>query len=350
MASRSLTFTALGLGVASLSLAGYTMVDHQQTREDLLSVLAQTTALRGEAETLRSTNADLEAQLARTTDQLNDQGESLQDVVRPTALTALEHETSALATRLEALEAGLDQTRALAELTPDLGLRLLDLESEFGAAQAAPPFADQVRTALMGDPAMLFDAVDAYERQQVEAQVARYSDDLTSDPFIPVLGNPEGDITLVEYFDYNCGYCRRAMDDVMQVVEADGNIRLILKEFPILSPQSQEAAVFAMAAADDLDYMALHQAAMRSPGTVSGQTMLAAAMELGLDPDELQDEVEARQEEYLAALSRTREVAQALGITGTPAFFIEGRVIPGAISAREMQAIIADIRAERDNT
>ena len=240
---------------------------------------------------------------------------------------------------ITALEARIAE---LETLNAELINRLLDLEATKNGL-----LTDQVRAALMDDPSMIFDAVEEFERQQIAMQADIYADDLNGDPFLPVLGNPDGDITLVEFFDYNCGYCRRAMDDVLSLVESDGNIRLILKELPILSEHSQTASLNALAAAQDVDYLALHRAAMLSNGTVDGQIVAQIAGELGADVEALQARLERNQDSYLSALSRTRDLAQALGISGTPAFYIEGEVIPGAVSREELARRIADIRAAR---
>jgi len=228
-------------------------------------------------------------------------------------------------------------------MAEDLGERVLDLESA-----SADPFLERVRSALMAEPGMLFDAVEEFERQQVAEQAARFTEELEGDTFLPVLGNPDGDITIVEYFDYNCGYCRRAMEDVLQMVAEDGNIRLILKEFPVLSEGSQQAALVALAAAEDVDYLALHRLAMTSPGSVDGEAMLRHVATLGADRFAVQARLATRQGDYRAALLRTQEVATALGITGTPAFYIEGELIPGAVGRAQLEATIAEIRAARD--
>ena len=177
-------------------------------------------------------------------------------------------------------------------------------------------------------------------------RAALYADQLQGDPFIPVLGNPDGDVTLVEYFDYNCGYCRRTMEDVLALVEDDGNIRLLLKELPILSPQSQEAALVALAAAEDVNYLELHRRAMSSNGRADRAAMLAVVADLGGDVQALEARLANRGSEYQAALDDTRAVAQALGISGTPAFYIEGTLVPGAVSRTELEQIIADTRAQ----
>ncbi len=258
-----------------------------------------------------------------------------------TLLSPVHAQDKDTAGQLAALEARVTELEAMNAILID---RLLGLESA-----DAGPFVDRVREALMTDPGMLFDAVDEYDRQQVAAQIEVYGDELSGDAYLPVLGNPDGDITLVEYFDYNCGYCRRAMEDVLALVEADGNIRLVLKEFPILSEQSQEAALMAIAAAQEgVDYLTLHRLAMTSGGTVDGNVILQNAALLGGDIEAIEARLAANEQSYLQSLLITREVTNALGITGTPAFFIDGQVIPGAVSRGQLENTIAEIRAARD--
>ena len=313
--SRSSTLSLL-LAASALGLAGYAIYQGGATQQDLAGQLAQ---IEVQAAQLQEENQALGDQLAQAAQALEEQNQSLATIP------------------------SIAQLSELQELTDVLGERILEIESS-----TAGSFTQRVRTAVLDDPTMLFEAVDAYEQQQIAAQASLYQDELTRDAYLPVLGNPDGDITLVEYFDYNCGYCRRAMEDVLALVADDGNIRLVLKEFPVLSVESQEAALVSMAAADQVDYLTLHRTAMSTPGQVNADLMLSIAEELGADMDALQAELSDDQCSLISALLRTNEVAQALGITGTPAFYIEGTLIPGAVGRGELEAVIADIRAARD--
>lgn len=295
------------LAVAGLGLGGFGAYSAYSAHQNL--------------DVLRDQNATLMESLEKTSAKLSDQGTSLNAAASAESLAALE-----------------DTTVALSE-------RVLNLEST-----AAEPFGTRVRSALMSEPAMLFEAVAEYERLQIAEQAAIYADDLNDDPYIPVLGNPDGDVTLVEFFDYNCGYCRRAYGDVMELVEADGNIRLILKEFPVLSEQSREAAVVAVsAAALGLDYNTLHRRAMEGSGTMDADAMLQIVADMGGDRAAVEADVATNRGAYLAALARTQQVGQGLGVTGTPAFYIEGTVIPGAVGKDQLAAVIAQVR-ETANT
>lgn len=309
----SRTLIALStLVIASFILAAFAAWSSNQVARQLSVQTEITNALINDGELL-------ETKLIAAQNLVDDQGESL------------------------SIYATVDQLSEILEITSTLEERMIALESS-----AQDQFRARVREAIMADPVMLFDAVDTYEKSQVSEQFSIYSDLIQSDPYIPVLGNPNGDITLVEYFDYNCGYCRRALADVLSIVESDGGIRLIMKEFPILSQDSQDAAVVAMAAAEFVPYLDLHRAAMTSSGRVSGSSMLTLAVELGADLDQLQARIAEEQESILSSLNNTQTAARALGVSGTPAFFIEDTLIPGAVGQGELSEVIADIRAARN--
>ena len=240
--------------------------------------------------------------------------------------------------QLAALEARVAELEAV---NSALIQRLTDIEAADAAA-----FASRVRAVLMDDPALVLAAIEALREQRVAETAQTYQKELSSDLYLPVLGNPAGDVTLVEYFDYNCGYCRQTMGDLLALVEADGNIRLLLKDLPFLSDQSVEAAVMALAAVQEgVDYLALHRLAMTSDGTVDGKVILEYAAQLGGDSAAIEARLGANRESYINYLGDAIEVANALEITGTPAFFIEGKVIPGAVSRDQLENTIAEVRA-----
>lgn len=146
-----------------------------------------------------------------------------------------------------------------------------------------------------------------------------------------MLGNPNGDVTLVELFDYNCGYCRSALPDLATLMAEDPNLRIILKEFPILSQGSVDAAKVAVVVGRDksVDYWTFHQKLFTSRGQITKDTALAAAKELGLNPVTVGLETEAPEIDRI--LARSFQIAQGLNVTGTPTYIIGNEVIPGAI-------------------
>jgi protein-disulfide isomerase len=144
----------------------------------------------------------------------------------------------------------------------------------------------------------------------------------------PVAGNPKGDITVVEFFDYNCGYCKKAYGDIAKLIEKDDKIRLVLKELPILSKGSEEASKVAIAAKMQGRYWDVHRALISLRGEVNEQTALRAIDKLGLDMTRLKKDMES--DEVKAEIGFVRELAQKMGIQGTPHFLIGDRAIPGA--------------------
>ena len=159
----------------------------------------------------------------------------------------------------------------------------------------------------------------------------------------PVSGNPQGDVTVVEFFDYRCGYCKRAFPSVMALLKADSQVRVVWKEFPILGPVSLFAARAAMAADKQGLYHEFHVAVMGAEEELTEDTVIALAAANGLDIDRLRADMEDPAID--AYLEETRQLAQALGITGTPAFVVGDTLIPGAVDPARLQASVADARA-----
>jgi protein-disulfide isomerase len=165
------------------------------------------------------------------------------------------------------------------------------------------------------------------------AAVASNAAPLFSSPHQVTLGNPKGDVTLVEFFDYNCGYCKRALPDMLALLKDDPKLRIVLKEFPILGPGSVEAARIAIAVRmqdpGGKKYIAFHQQLLGSPGPASKDKALAAAKDQGLDMKRLGHDMAS--EEVDATLKEDLKLASAVGITGTPGYVIGKDVVVGAI-------------------
>jgi len=159
-----------------------------------------------------------------------------------------------------------------------------------------------------------------------------------------VLGNPEGDVTLVELFDYNCGYCRQSLPDIAALLDEDKNLKIILKEFPILSQASIDAARIAVQVADtDVDYWEFHHALFTGRGQVDKAAALKAASDLGLNPITL--ELGMRSPRVDEVLQQSYLIADRLGISGTPTFIIGDEIIPGAIGIDGLRERITNMRA-----
>jgi protein-disulfide isomerase len=213
-------------------------------------------------------------------------------------------------------------------------------------------FREEVRAFLMENPEVILDAVNSLEERQAAAQadldrdlVEAHADAIFNDGFSFVGGNPEGDITLVEFMDYRCGFCKRAHGEVEALLESDGNIRFIVKEFPILGEQSVLASRFAIATRNiegDEAYKALHDALLVYNGEISLQALrrLAATLELDADAIEAQMDDQAITDE----LAANRELAQTLRISGTPTFVMGTEMLRGFLPADQMQAIVDELR------
>ena len=166
---------------------------------------------------------------------------------------------------------------------------------------------------------------------------------LRAHPLSPVSGNVEGDVTVVEFFDYQCGYCKRALPTMEALLETDPDVRVVWKEFPILGPVSDFAARAAMASARQDLYLPFHLALMREPKLTEGK-VLEIASKTGLDTARLQQDME--DPAIQAYLDETRALAREIGITGTPAFVIGGRLVPGVVDSARMKELVASARTD----
>ncbi len=206
-----------------------------------------------------------------------------------------------------------------------------------------------VRDYLLANPDLVVEALNLYQARQEEleaerqmAQVVANRDELLFSPTSPVLGNPEGDVTLVEFFDYQCGYCKRVLDDVFDAVEDDPDLRVVFKEFPILGPASMTAAQAALASRAQGLYDELHYALMEHRGQLSDDLIFAIAADVGLDVDQLR--IDMQSDEVMGEIRANHALATAIGINGTPAFVIGNEVVPGAVGRDVLEDLIASAR------
>ncbi|MCF6231857.1 MAG: DsbA family protein [Rhodobacteraceae bacterium] len=216
-------------------------------------------------------------------------------------------------------------------------------------------FRAEVRAYLLDNPEVILEAVKLLEDRQVAAEsqadyslVANNTAELFDDGFSYVGGNPDGDITLVEFLDYRCVYCRRAMPEVDSLLASDGNIRLIVKEFPILGDGSVLASRFAIATknlAGPAAYKQAHDALMLYQGEFTKVTLGRIADGLGLDTDAILAEMDS--DATLSEIARTRDLAKRLQISGTPTFVLQDELLRGFIPADQMALIVGEKRANR---
>jgi protein-disulfide isomerase len=207
-----------------------------------------------------------------------------------------------------------------------------------------------VRDYLLTNPEVLMEAAQAYRqrqqelaRQQASEMLASRRMELEQDPDAPVLGNPDGDVVVVEFFDYRCPYCVRVAEPLREAVEDDGNIRLVMKEFPILGPDSVVAARMALASVKQDKYEELHFALMSVSGKLTEAAAFKIAEKVGLDMDQLRSDMEDPEIEDM--LQRNLALAQALQINGTPAFVIGDEIVRGAIDMQTLRQIVEQTRA-----
>jgi protein-disulfide isomerase len=228
--------------------------------------------------------------------------------------------------------------------------------AEAPAPVAAPSvdaqFGEQVRAYLLANPEVIFEAVAEFERRNADAQagmdqalVEANFDALFNDGFSWEGGNPDGDIVLVEFMDYKCGFCKRAHDEVLAFVREDGNVRFILKEFPILGPESDLASRFAISVlhlGGNDAYAEVHDALMRSTDPVTPDAMAELAQDVGLDMADL--EAHMQSEQVNTILSTNRALAQRLQISGTPTFVMNTEFIRGFVPADGLAEVAASLR------
>jgi protein-disulfide isomerase len=206
-----------------------------------------------------------------------------------------------------------------------------------------------VRDYLMAHPEVLMEVSQALEAKQKLAETEQRQSALTANadaifrsPRDHVAGNPKGDVTMVEFFDYNCGWCKKAKPEVFSLIEQDKNLRVVLKEFPIFGGDSDYAAKAAIASRKQGKYWELHTAMFAHEGKVTVAVVDEIAAAQGIDVAKLKADMELP--EVAQEIADNQALAQSLAINGTPAFIIDTRVTPGYLPAGELMAEIAAVR------
>ena len=184
----------------------------------------------------------------------------------------------------------------------------------------------------------------AQQAEQQQKTISENAAALFRSPVSHTAGNPDGDVTVVEFFDYNCGYCRRALPDVVKLTNDDGKVRLVLKELPIFGDDSEAAAKIALAADKQGKYFEMHQKLFSESGKADKEKGLRIAKELNLDMEKLQKDAES--DDIKKALDEAKDLAQKLNLQGTPLFLIGDRVVPGAPDDLydQLKAKVVDVR------
>jgi protein-disulfide isomerase len=206
-----------------------------------------------------------------------------------------------------------------------------------------------IRAYLMANPEVLVEAMQELERKQdsqrdtvAQKAMLQHENELLRDPESPISGNPDGDVTIVDFNDYQCPYCKRAYSAVKSVVAADGKVKIVYKDLPILGEPSRIAAFAALAARNQGKHGPLHSALMEYSGKLDRDRIMEIARSVGLDVAQLQTDMEDPKLKQI--IERNSALAAALGVRGTPAFVIGKQFVPGAVDADALKQLIADAR------
>ncbi len=217
-----------------------------------------------------------------------------------------------------------------------------------GSEQSA--FDQAVERYLLAHPDVIERALQDLAGQRQEAEKIRVAQaiamrqaDLLRDPASPVSGNANGDVTIVEFFDYRCRYCKQVARALVQLQQEDPDVRVVYKDFPVLGEASVFAAYAALAAERQGKHQAFHEALLASENALTRDDVMAIAKRIGLNLTEL--EVDIKEGDWQAILDRNRSLAGALGISGTPGFVIGREVYPGALDLDGFKARVARARA-----
>ena len=210
-----------------------------------------------------------------------------------------------------------------------------------------------IKDYLLTHPEVIQDVMAELEKRQQSADAEKHraavvenKATLFSSPHQVVLGNPQGNVTMVEFFDYNCGFCKRAMTDMLDLIKTDNNLKFVLKEFPVLGEGSVEAARVAVAArmqdANGKKYIEFHQKLLGSRGAADKMRALAVAKEVGFDMPRLERDMGS--DEVKKTIEENMKLAEALGVNGTPSYVVGEEVVIGAVG---LDSLREKISAER---
>lgn len=208
-----------------------------------------------------------------------------------------------------------------------------------------------IKSYLLENGETVIESVNKYQEKQAEEQQAEAREKAKefmktaekSDEF-PVAGNVKGDVTIVEFFDYNCGYCRRALEEIQKVIKKDDNVKVVLVDMPILGPSSTEAAKWSLAAENQGKYWEYHTKIMNFSGEKNAKNLEKIAKDIGLDVKQLKKDKDS--EEIEERLNQNIEEAQKIGIRGTPGFIIGDDISPGFMPSNEIHNIVKKIRSD----
>lgn len=205
-----------------------------------------------------------------------------------------------------------------------------------------------VRDFINENPKLILSSVEAYQQktmlEEQSAAVKINKDRLYRNERSPFIGNEKGDVTVVEFFDYNCGYCKKVLPELQALVKEDPNVKIVFKDLPILGPSSELAAKWALAAHRQSKYFDFHTRVMAHQGQLNADVLTKIAAEIGMNVDKAREEAEST--DVLMTLEQNRTLASQLNINGTPAFVLGEEIVPGALPVNEMKVKIQQVRAQ----
>lgn len=240
----------------------------------------------------------------------------------------------------------------LTALTALIAAPALAEEGSFTDAQKAE-IGSIIRDYILENPGIIFEAADKHRAtQEEEAQkqaAVKIEEHLPylHSAAVPSTGNPDGDVTIVEFFDYNCGYCKKALPDIQALVEEDKNIRVVFMDLPILGPTSRTAALWALAAKEQGKYFEYHVALMSHNGAKEDAELEKIAKDVGLDVAKMKKFIASPEAE--AALTKSMEISRDIGVNGTPAFIVDKTFIPGYVGEDGLKQAISENRGGDKN-
>jgi protein-disulfide isomerase len=205
---------------------------------------------------------------------------------------------------------------------------------------------NMIRSYILENPEIIEEAVGVLQDRRVSKAIDQNWDAITDPSDSVIAGNPKGDVTVVEFFDYRCPYCKQVQGDIVKLRTDDPKVRVIYREFPILSEESNVAAHAAIASKKQGKYLEFHDAMMAARGNFSDDMIMDVAKKIGLDTAKLRTDMQDPMIDDV--IMRTRQLAESIGVTGTPGFIFGRKLVPGALSYDEMLALIATARSTKN--
>ncbi len=220
------------------------------------------------------------------------------------------------------------------------------------SAEQKSEIEELIKAYVLDNPEVLIESLDLHQAQQAQERDKQAAEALSKNmesiisADSPSAGNPEGDIIVVEFFDYNCGYCKKALGDIQEVVKNEKDVRVIFKEMPILGPSSMTAAQWALAAHKQGKYFEYHAELMKHRGAKDASSLEKLAKKLGLDVKQMKKD--AASKEVSEHISKDVSLARQIGINGTPAFIVNDKLFPGYLGEGGLKSSIENARKGSD--